>query len=361
MKDILKSRPGILPGIWVWFIKKSHIPPVIMSSGFYVYHSWHLPFFLMILLLLPVVLINYAFARLALAAIRARFRKEKLNLWPELLVALCLLVLLYFTDLKDKALWMVLIPVLYYFWLFLLSWLKHLGSFYTGFAGLILFTMIVSSYRLLHGEERLVLLLHYYWNRIQNLDVIQDELHWEESQREAKLYRLTRREKMQMELEIPARMFFRDSRLIRFKYELPEPGIPLAFISSNQFDMLAPPSMGVFMVEGHAQRTLWDLRDQVAMILGHRSNAAEISEIKFEGNIKLDPPLSSVKLRGLAWSYNDFTFARNIRMAIYFSPEVVATRYVFVLYDPIVEGFRHHPDLLFILRSIKIFGRRSKE
>lgn len=338
------------PGAVLSRLKTISVPAVLVfaaisiCSTFYIFHVLHFAWYFILLLTVPVIALNSIFAFFLWKLVR--FRLQSLSaLWPEFLSGTILLGVLYTLVFRGNIT-ILIVLVLFLIWLFVQLQAKRSGNFYTGWTGIVLFSLILGSYRLLNLEGDLLVNAREYLERKRLREAALGRIHWE---KKGPLdYILQLDGKAALEIIIPEEMFFHGP-----EYFANGPGIPLGFVSASVSDPSVPPSVGFFEIQSSGTVDSDALKQEFEMILGQMENKGEIEKIKFVGQMEMKPPESKAPMQGMFWQYKDLSTSRNMLSGIY----VVWTKsgpVGLVIIDPITTGFRHHPNILYILQNLTV-------
>ena len=329
-----------------------------LVTWFYISFSWHLPWLWIVVFVLPVAVLNYVLMYAGRSLISQRLADPNLRLYPELGIAALLVVVLFFTDALVETIWIALLPPLLVVWLVLLSYQRKAGVFYTVFSGLMLFGMVVFSYRLLYLEERLLILVHQYF-RLQELRelVLERSLRWDTQDQDRFL---RRGDETYLRVRVPEKLEFHEAGRAGAIYGLPLAGLPLCYLSSSTQDPFAPPALALFL--NQAEMSDQALRSAARLALGHRVNAGEIGELLFRGERELPEDVLGIDLKGVVYEFRDLVYEKQIRMELYRTPAYPAgRRYTIILqYEP-VKGFFVHPLLLTAIEGLRLTGLAAPE
>ncbi len=349
MTGIIQTARKVLLAAIGWLKQNPAAVLTFTTSIFYWFHASHMPWFYRLGLILPVCLFNYGAAYGSIRLLRKRLSVEKTILWPELTFAFVLSAALYIVEFRGNITLFIII-IMYMAWIFSQFFLKNSGTFYTGVVGLFIFSTVLVSFQLMNMEADLVIASRNYFIHRQAAQKAALEIKWERAAGENRYILMINAKKI-LELSLAEELFFHGPEAA--PPGNPGGGRPLGFISSSRNDASMPPAVAIFEIESEQGASPEDFRQEMEMLLGQLQNSSEISDLTFLNLSELKSPESHINLQGIFWKYRDAASSREMKSGVYLTEFKNGRQIALILRDPVVPGFRHHPDILFILQNLK--------
>ncbi len=340
--------------IFPWLADRALRNPVylvVLPAGvIYVWHLAHWGWLRAVLLVLPVLGLNLLGGQVFYRICRRRLAGP-LSLGPELMFILAAaggLLLLPEAVFGTSLATGIVLALLG--WLLVQFLLKQAGGFYTAYIGLFIFLAVFYSFHLLHAEERLVL---EYLARARNSEIaraVRDRYTWEIPGGR----RLLKKDgRPALAFAVPQDLFFHDPFDLQLDFRYGLAGMPIGVFSASATDPQIAPVLVLFALEPGDPDARETVVPVIRRLLGHMSNAALLADLKFIGARQAAPPLTGgPSLDGAFWSYTEAATTRTMQTG-YYAFGTGDGRFVFFLREPVFTGFRHHPDLLYIIRSLQ--------
>jgi len=342
-------RPFRLPGFSIErllspFPQRPALVATLAFTAFYLFQVRHAPLLVGLLLALPVAALNYGALYFLL---RNGAHSFGAAIFPKVAVAVSVSLAIG-TGILQPA----LIPylVLFLLWLLLQILFRKGGLFYTGYTGLVIFSILLFSQRLLFVEE---VGAFYAMRRLQRgvSDGEAAPLRWEQVRTvsgEPKRYRLTRNGALLLVVTLPPSLHFHDPAKKKPGFEHPEPGVPVAFLSSSSDALETPPSIAIFELDPRKENTAEGFIPDFKMFLGYRKNTGELIDLVYEGVREFDA--GGIPIRGVFWSF--LRDGRKERTGLYLLKTASGLQFALILNDIDVAGFPHHPARLSVLHDL---------
>ncbi len=336
-----------------YLFKKIEIFILLVLILFYVYSTRDLAWYWSSLLILPLSILNFFLVVYVARAIRVRLTKQGQRPIPELIVLMVILfgmiILFYWQD-KMILFWLVTILLL---WFTVQLYAGRSGLFYTGFVGVLLFSLVVFSHGLLYLEKRLLLWGMHYYHHLALVELLKNkrwQLKKSAKNRQYSLDDIVAKQGLKLSLPLPERLWLHDSRLVGFIYGMPEPGLALAYISASQQDPYASPALGLYLADqslvpaqknvGNSELTeapnktlqieankkqqvetmLIKLGVDVAKSLERRKDVGEVANIHYNGLHELEFVDKKQQIRGIGYSYDDLLNQETMHLYLFFAP-----------------------------------------
>ena len=285
-------------------------------SVFYFYYSYNAgtAWFWSILLQIPIIALNYILIRWSLRRISDRLQRAYLRPLAESLVSFLMLSVMLLLLFWQKNYTLLGLGLFFSLWLAIQLYLRRLGSFYAGFLALLLLALSSFSYYLLLWEGQGLLFASHYYQRYKTHKLLYKK-NWQKksSSYRGQVYVLEDFRGYTIRLRLPSNVFFHDGRLTGFVYDLPQPGLPLAYSSVSKQDPLARPALAIHYIDAKVKKL--DPQNFSALIescLKRRKQNGEIDQIKYQGLRHLALPARGVKLQGLYYRYRDILFKEQV-------------------------------------------------
>lgn len=247
-------------------------------------------------------------------------------------------------------------------WLLIQYFLKRAGLFYTAFAGLFIFLTVQYSFHLLHFGERVALNGIAWYRRAAVVEAFRSAYRWQD---EGERRLLSKRQggalRPVLELAAPPDLYFHDPVQLELDFRYSLAGIPVAVYSANARKVSIPPVLVLFDVSATEVREPEQVKPVIERLLGHRANSALISELSYLGRrvdrfpaLKGEEPAGAPPVfTGIFWSYTDAVTTRTMHSGVYVFGDD-ERRFMLFLREPVFLGTDHHPDVLFVLRSLAL-------
>lgn len=328
---------------------------IVVVSFFYWIHIVHLPAESIPFVLAPVVISNLIFAFLLNLYFRRSIQSERKPVGT-LVLSAAFCGILYFFELRHLSLWLGLATIGVFIWILISFLLGLAGQFYVGFAGVALFTIILLSYRALD---------------ILEINYIVRKIHGNEQKKkgetrifqwigevDGKLALLVNGDLL-LRMQVPDGMeFTRNAKSDQGPVDGPANLFPAM---GNEIGRLNPtgglsgiPPYILILDPLYAEKPLiGEIRKEVELILGHMHSKYMIRDPKYVGEQEIAPLISGVQLSGPAWGYTMKDGKIPVRFGIYYPEDYEKKPLAFLIVEPVVEGFPHHPDILSTLSSLE--------
>lgn len=339
---------------------------VLITGTFYLYFIRYLPFSYGILLVLPLVLVNWLVFFLLSTGIRKRLSLTR-RLWPEALLAVLLSILLVSVDPQFRSMTLLPVFILFPVWILFEAYEKRQGLLYSGLSAVVIFSVILFSFQFLaYGSGRYV--MGHYQKRRQGL--AEQLVQWEN--RKDRLYVLRREGKDALELDLPEDLFIHKpqaSNVLNDLYINPVPGRELLRISASRDDPSVFPVAILYELPPQTGMDPSAFVGEFNQFLAYMEKNSLLVHPEYGGRENLAPPVFTIPWDGVFWSYKDRATSRQVRMELFFSKEINKTtgargkemqgmqknqmRLALLLIDPPVAGFPLNPDLLSLVSHIR--------
>jgi hypothetical protein len=313
----------------------------LLLSPLFLYMLSHHGLLVAPLLLIPLSLFIFLCTYVLIKHLFKSIVSRKLR--PALIVSALLAGFIYFLQ---PHLFIYLI--LYVVWLFVNFSLGRSGALFTGYAALLIFSLMLIAHRLMLVEE---FLFFQARSRLLMLSDTEGEakLEWERPDPTKNVYRISADGRTVLIMALPEGMHFHAPDQKKPGFNHPEPGFPIAFVSSSEEDPEFEPALSIFELDPRRAYRPTDFLPDFKMFLGYRAGIKEIFDLKYMGALQAE--IGGLPAEGIFWSYR-VSSREARRIGIYIVKSASGRRHALIVTDVPVEGFPHNPEILYIFKGL---------
>ena len=277
-----------------FLLERPEFPLTLIAFLFYFFYTEYLNSPISTIIAITTSLINFLLFAWGRKKIQARLRQKDIILLPEIGASILLLALSLGMDSNTKLL--IQIEVFVFSALLLSFSFKKVGFFYTVFTGILIFSSVFFSYRLIILQEKMILWALYRSQREASIDTGT----WKKeksllSRRVEKSYSL-RLDEGKLIVTVPNGLWFHKGKSSGYDPGFPIIGEPLCYVSASKQDPYALPVIGIYLktFPFGEKKTSQDRESFFAEMqglgkrtLGYRKKRGEIYGVHYEGRYQI--------------------------------------------------------------------------